>query len=145
MSGQGGFLQGVEQFWEAGPSAKDAVPDLVAALAGRDEVIRERIVDAIQQIDPDFTIKKVNSRPMALAAKIARLEFGEKATPTPVPLAELLQQSEAVNSTWRTEQELAALAKAIADHDPAVYRAFVETLLEEDSSLTNLFPRPAAK
>ena len=128
-----------------GASAKETVPNLISALSGQDQTKREQIVEAIQQIDPQATITKVNSRPIAHASQIALLALESKPGPTPAPLAEMLHWTQMIDSDWRTEQELVALAKAIAAQDQEVYRAFVQKLLEEDSSLTNLFPRPAAK
>ena len=130
---------------EMGASAKETVPNLISALAGLDQPRREQIVEAIHQIDPQVTIVKVESRPIAIASKIAALTLAEKPNQRGTPLAELLEQSQGVNSDWRTQQELIALAKAIAAQDQDPYLAFVEQLLEEEPSLTNLFSKPAVK
>ncbi len=58
---------------EMGASAQDSIPNLVAALSGQDQTKRQQIVEAIYKIDPTVEIKKVNSRVIANAAKMARL------------------------------------------------------------------------
>jgi RNA polymerase sigma factor (sigma-70 family) len=127
-----------------GPSAAAALPDLLAALAGQDEASRDRIVEAIQGIDPNVTISKVNAKTIADAALAAHLTLMEEAN-TNTALAELLRQATSRTSRWCTRQELTNLVDQLAALDAETCRRFVAKAVELDPSLKDVLPPAASR
>ncbi len=133
---------------ELGSQAKETVPNLISALAGQDQTSRERIVEAIQLIDPQAAIVKVEFKTIASASLAASMTLEAKpdqTKATPTPLEELLQKSMMGNSEWQTQQEVVTLAKAIAAQNQKAYRAFADKLLEVEPNMASLIPKPTAK
>lgn len=135
-----------DKLGEMGPPARDAVPAMIAALAGRDQSARERIVEAIHRIDAQTEIPIVPFKTVAAASLAATLaaEAGTVQNPT-TPLLALLEASRMGNSEWQTQQEVGELAATIARYDSAVYRIFAEKLVSLDPKLVSIIPKPLAK
>ncbi len=131
---------------ELGSNAQEAVPDLIAALAGQDQSARDRIVEAIHQIDPQTAIAKVEFKNIAAASLTAFLALEASSGQRPqTPLTALLENSMKGNSEWQTQQEVVKLAKAIAAENQQVYSAFADKLLEVEPNLVRFIPVPAAR
>ena len=127
-----------EKLAEQGPVAKDALPNLISALSGKDQGARERIVQAIRQIDPETPILKVDSSTIAAAATAASLAHVDSipnAGLTQNRLENLLEKSRMMNSEWQTHQELINLAKAIAAESSEAYQTFAAKVVELEPAL----------
>lgn len=130
-----------EKLAEQGPVAKDALPNLISALSGKDQGARERIVQAIRQIDPETPILKVDSSTIAAAATAASLAHVDSipnAGLTQNSLENLLEKSRMMNSEWQTHQELINLAKAIAAESLEAYQTFAAKVVELEPALADL-------
>lgn len=125
-----------------GASAKEAVPSLIDALSGQDQSKRDKIVEAIHQIDPEAAIAKVNSKAVADAALAAVLTFEGKAEASrQTAVGKLLEGMLMVSTDWYTQKEVVELAQQIAARDPEVYRAFVGRISETEPGLAALLNR----
>jgi RNA polymerase sigma factor (sigma-70 family) len=121
---------------ELGPSASDAVPDLLAALAGQNEGSRDRILEAIRQIDPSITISKVETRAIVYGAMAAKFTSRHKeGQPANVALARLLREAEVPGSSWWTVQELTNFVNQLAAQDPEICRELVSKAVAKDPAL----------
>lgn len=129
---------------EMGPQARDAVPAMIASLTGQDQSVRERIVEAIQRLDPQAAILTVPYKAVFAASLAAIIASKAEMLQSPSkPLVDLLEKGQMGNSEWQTQQEVVDLATAIAKQNSKVYRVFAEKLVSEDPKLASVIPRPA--
>jgi len=127
-------ISAASQLGELGTAASKAIPAMIQALSGMDEDQRERIVEAIHRIDPQFPIERVDESTMRDAMLEARIAVESKTTNPGDPL-KLLVYDHAKFTTWWTRAEVLSFARQLASRDTDVHRAFVSKVLEGDPSL----------
>lgn len=124
-----------KQLAELGPAAKELLPDMHQALAGKDEATRDEILAAIRQIDPDYPVPRVSREPVAQGAVAARLELelqrsqGTLDDAAAATLEKLIDRFRMGNTSWYTAREVTEFARELQEKNPRLWEAFrAETL-----------------
>jgi RNA polymerase sigma factor (sigma-70 family) len=128
---------------EMGVSAQNAVPDMLAALEGKDEDTRDAIVANIQKIDPQVTVPKVELHTYMTGIIETQRVFGTR----PATSQDKILDSSLMNLQlrgWLTQDELAHYVAQLASIDPAVSQAFVTGVISADPGLKAVLPSVAA-
>lgn len=120
-----------------GPAASKALPALRAAVQGLDEDSRERIVQAIQRIDPKAIPERVSAETVLNGVFHASSGGEPESLPEgPRRADRLLTEFRAIN-TWRTPEEIEALTRNLFTADPSTGEAFLRGLQEKDPALAS--------
>jgi hypothetical protein len=122
-----------------GPSAKDSVPELQRALAGKDEATRDEILEAIKQISPETVVARVGREPVAQGALAAQLELELQKSQGAVDdaaaksLEALIDRFRMGNTSWYTPGELAQFRQELQQRNPRIWDAFLEKASSVDT------------
>ena len=119
--------------WGAG--AASALPALRAALAGRDEESRDRIVDAMRKIDPSVQVERVPFDTVLHGVVFGGSEIPDGTKDPGLREADRWMEEFRMHSTWFTPEELADLARRLGDRAPAVAEAFLRGIADKDTVL----------
>lgn len=125
---------------EFGAAAKDSLPALCDAMAGKDEATRDEILAAMKRIDPDYSIARVAREPVGNGALAAQMELdrqiadGELNDAAAAALQKRLDGVRMGNTSWYTERELADFARQVRKENPRVWNAFVTKATEVDTN-----------
>ena len=126
-----------------GPAAAQATSALTAAIAGQDDMTRDKIVDALHQIDPTIVISKVARDTVAqgLSAELGAVLEAAGNRPAGGPDLETDFQTRFFKgiSHWYTRDEVADMSKQMAALDPAIQSAFAARVVQVDPNLKDLF------
>jgi|GEM_PF-3532111 hypothetical protein len=115
---------------EMGAAAKSAVPDMIQAMWGKWEPMRDEILTDIHKIDPQLKIIKidVNNPPVIVALGSAHTALEKmSASPRNKALTDSCFQM-FFTAGWVLPEELAALTNSLGIQAPEAYRAYVEGL-----------------
>lgn len=110
---------------QIGAEAKDAVPDMIRALWGKDEDTRNAILADIYKVDPQALVRKINMATI-ITGNVHEVLDHEPNTQQNKLLKQDLITLE-LFSGWCLPEELAAFTNKLAAQDPEAYRAFVES------------------
>lgn len=122
---------------EMGSSAQDAVPSMLAALEGKDEDTRDKILEDIQKIDPQVTVSKVSADTLMVGWAYADGVFATRPMTRVDELLDSLMTRDQLRG-WFTREELAHYVAQLAVFDPAASKAFVTGVLSKDPSLKSV-------
>jgi hypothetical protein len=126
------------QLGQFGSAAREYLPELSQALAGKDEATREEILSAIKQIDPNYAVARVPRQPVAHGALAAELELETQRAQGTLPdsaashLEKLIDQFRMGNTSWYTQSEVAAFAQQLQKENPRMWTAFLTKASEVD-------------
>lgn len=133
-----------ERLAEIGPAAKNSLPELSQALAGKDEATREKIMAAIQEIDSSYQVERIPSNPVTQGALAAQHELltqranGSLNEATATSLEKLIDGFRMVNTSWYTRREVADFSERLQAENPRIWNVFVTKATETDPALQSL-------
>ncbi len=125
---------------ESGAAAKDSLPAMHEAMAGKDEATRDEILAAMKRIDPDYAVARVAREPVAYGAMAAQMELdrqiadGELNDAAAASLQKRVDSYRMGNTSWYTQRELAEFAQQIQKENPRLWDAFVAKATEVDTN-----------
>lgn len=129
---------------EVGSSAQNAVPQMLAALEGKDEDTRDKILEHIQKIDPEVTVPKVSADTFTAGLVHATGVFASRPKTRVDELLDSLMTRDRLRG-WLTREELAHYVTRLATFDPSVSQAFVTGVLSKDPSLKSILQTTAGQ
>ena len=140
-------LKAATTLGETGVYSPEVVSGMVAALAGMDEESRDQVVEAIHKLDPQAQIDRVPSDVMFNAVIFADSAFEAHPHSERKVEVERLLSDQRMFSSWRTRDEMLAVAKKLATLDVSTAEAFARGIAEKDPALADqarkLFPPSA--
>ena len=131
---------------ELGPGASRSVPELVKAMAGKDEATRDEVLAAIKAIDPKYVVERVPREPVAQGALAARLELetlrGELDGAAADALDKLIDPLLRGNTTWYTRSEIGGLTAQLRKENLQIWKAFLAKASAVDPAFEQVLPQP---
>lgn len=122
---------------ERGVNAPEIIPAMLAALPSMKEEDREKVVKAIQQLNPQIKVERVPSDVMVEGVIFANSALDRRPNALRDPRVERLLLEQEVPSTWRTPDEILGVMKKLAELDAETARAFADGLAEKDAVLAS--------
>jgi hypothetical protein len=127
-------IQAAAQLGDLGSEAAQSFPAHLQSLDGRDEVAREKIVEAIYRIDPQVQINRVDAQTIDRAIIEADMNLGAGGTNYADPVTSLIMQRRAYR-TWWTRDEVVSYARKVSAMDPNIGHVCIDKVIEGDPSM----------
>ena len=128
-------LQAATTLGRTGIQSPEAIPAMIAALAGMDEDSRDQVVQAIHQLDPQAPIERVPADVMFDGVIFADSTFDSRPASEKDPRVERLISDQRMHHTWRTREEILNVTRKLAALDVQVAQAFANGIAEKDPVL----------
>ncbi|MBX3732469.1 MAG: sigma-70 family RNA polymerase sigma factor [Verrucomicrobiae bacterium] len=130
-------LQAATTLGRTGIQSPEAIPAMIAALAGMDEDSRDQVVQAIHQLDPQAPIERVPADVMFHGVIFADSTFDSRPGSEKDPRVERLISDQRMHHTWRTREEILNVTRKLAALDVQIAQAFANGIAEKDPVLAD--------
>jgi RNA polymerase sigma factor (sigma-70 family) len=108
---------------EMGSDAEPAVPDMIHAIWGKDEVARNEILADVYKVDPQATVIKIKTSRLPLGNALEVLDKEPKTQDN----KDLIQELYVLEGTeWCLPDELAAFTNELAAKNPKAYQEYAK-------------------
>jgi hypothetical protein len=124
---------------ELGLAASNAAPAMVKALEGHDEAARDKIVEALTRVNPNFSVERIDAPTVTHAVIEAEISLGDRVHNHSDPAVQFLLDKRKF-STWWTRGELISVAGQLAKLDAKAYAAFLDKILQSYPDLRSELP-----
>jgi RNA polymerase sigma factor (sigma-70 family) len=126
------------QLGQMGAAASETLPKLMQALSGQDEGPREKIWAAIQKIDPQATVARIDGKVFqsCVLEAVLALESQTEAQGNQ-ELLKFLDEQRRIQTPWFTKDAFTGLARRLETSAPSAYTAFREKATRLDPALAS--------